>query len=292
MTTATHFISALLAACVFLLAAGRSSAEPKPLWELGVGFSALSTPDYIGSDERREWYVPFPYFVYRGQILRADRDSLRGRLVSSERFEVEVSFNGTIPVDSSRNRARRGMPDLDFSGEVGPRLRWYLHRPRDIPRQLYLDWPVRPVFVSDFTYVDYIGWTSSPALHYEGRHLGWNVDAISGVEFADASYNQYFYGVDKKYVTPTRPAYQADAGYGGVRLAFGISRRMGRFFLGAFTRYLNLAGATFENSPLVRTEHSVMGGVAIAWVFHESSTLVDEHGRPAVPLPPDVADAK
>jgi outer membrane scaffolding protein for murein synthesis (MipA/OmpV family) len=266
-------------------------AQTKPLWEFGLGFSTLSAPDYTGSDERREWYVPFPYFVYRGQILRVDRESLRGRLFSTERFELEVSFNGTLPVDSKHNSARRGMPDLDFSGEVGPRLRWFLYRSRAVPHSLYLDLPVRPVFVSDFTYLDYLGWTSSPALHYEGRYAKWNVEAISGVEFADAAYNQYFYGVDTKYVTPTRAAYRADSGYGGIRVALGASRRIGRLFIGAFTRYINLDGATFADSPLVRTHHSVMAGVAIAWVFHESSTLVDERGRPVAPREPEATEA-
>lgn len=270
----------LLAALGLLFGVDRARAEPRPLWELGAGGAVLTAPDYIGSDEYRVLGSPFPYFVYHGRRVRIDREALRGRLFSHERVEVEVSLNGTIPVRSKHNDAREGMPDLDFSGEIGPRLRWILHRSEDRSRNVFLDLPVRAVFVSDFTYLDHAGWTSSPAFRYTGQHFGWTLDAIAGLEFADSSYHDYFYGVDERYATPERPAYSADAGFGGTRLALGFNRRFGRLFTGVFTRYMNLTGATFEDSPLVRSTNSVVAGLAVAWVFHESSTMVDEEGTP------------
>ena len=46
-----------------LLTGGPAIATDKPMWELGIGMSALSFPDYRGSDESGFYAVPFPYFV-------------------------------------------------------------------------------------------------------------------------------------------------------------------------------------------------------------------------------------
>ena len=48
-----------------------------PLWELGGGATALHIPDYRGSEEIRNYVFPIPWVVYRGEILRADRDGVR-----------------------------------------------------------------------------------------------------------------------------------------------------------------------------------------------------------------------
>jgi hypothetical protein len=49
---------------------------------------------------------------------------------------------------------------------------------------------------------------------------------------------------------------------------------LGHFWFGAFARYDEPSGAVFANSPLMRTDHSVMAGFGLAWVFAESKTLV------------------
>lgn len=54
--------------------------EPLPKWELGIGLSAFTVPDYIGSDESGYFALPFPYFVYRGEKWKVDRDALRGKI--------------------------------------------------------------------------------------------------------------------------------------------------------------------------------------------------------------------
>ena len=122
-------------------------SEEKPLWEAGPGIGPLRFPDYRGSDEASLYPVPLPYFVYRGDILRADRDGVRGRLFNREYAELSVSVSGTIPVQSEDNTARRGMPDLDYLVELGPRLQWTVAR---AARWAKLDFelPVRAVFSS------------------------------------------------------------------------------------------------------------------------------------------------
>ncbi len=53
-------------------------AELKPLWEAGLGIGAVTFPDYRGSDRTQTYMLPVPYFVYRGEFLKADRNGLRG----------------------------------------------------------------------------------------------------------------------------------------------------------------------------------------------------------------------
>src|SRR5258708_24836494 len=112
---------AALAACVCLgpvLTAAQ--AADKPLWELGAGVSALAFPDYRGSDQTRNYALPIPYVVYRGEFFKADRDGVRGIFFDIENVEIHASVGAAFPVDSSDNDARSGMPDLKPTVELGP----------------------------------------------------------------------------------------------------------------------------------------------------------------------------
>ena len=106
-----RFLATLLALWGFWLPDGALCGE-KPLWELGVGVAALRMPDYRGSDEYRYYLLPYPYFIYRGDILRVDRERISGRIFETDRFLLDVSLNGSVPVKSSDNPDRQEMPDL------------------------------------------------------------------------------------------------------------------------------------------------------------------------------------
>jgi outer membrane scaffolding protein for murein synthesis (MipA/OmpV family) len=54
-----------------------------------------------------------------------------------------------------------------------------------------------------------------------------------------------------------------------------ISKRFRHYWVGGFLRYDTLSGATFESSPLVKRPNAVSAGLAISWVFGESSRLVN-----------------
>jgi len=143
-------------------AAGGAAAEQLPLWEAGLGATVISFPHYRGSDERRAWVLPFPYVVYRGEFLQADEKRMRGLFFKTERAELDVSVSGTPPVDSNENDARRGMPDLDATLEIGPSLNFLLARSDDRKTRLELRLPVRAVLATDFTHVILPGGCSSP----------------------------------------------------------------------------------------------------------------------------------
>ena len=270
-------------AALALIAASSSGAlaEEKPVWELGVGPFFLAQPDYRGSDETSGYIYPFPYVIYRGDRFRVDRDGIRGLLFETDRVEFDLSFFGSPPVDSSDNTAREGMPDLDATLEVGPVLSVTIAQdaPRDFGWRLRFRLPVRYALTTDFSNVGSAGWVTWPHLNLDTRQrfwggewwLGFNV----GPQYATRQYNSYFYSVPTQFATPTRPAYEAPGGYGGTIFLASLSRRFKQFWAGGYLRYDNLSGAAFDASPLVKSSSYFSAGLAVAWVFAESSERVD-----------------
>jgi MipA family protein len=268
-------VAAVLAALVWAAAA---RADLRPEWEFGMGASVFTLPDYRGSDESRGYVLPFPYLIYRGERFRVDRQGVRGVFFESERVELNLSLNATPPVDSEDNRARAGMPELDPTVEIGPRLDLTLARDRAREWSFELRLPLRAAIATDLSHTQHIGWVASPHPHLFTRPvLGgvkWNLGMQAGPLYATEEYHQYFYGVDHAFSTPERPAFSASGGYSGALALVSLTRRLPRFWVGAFARYDTLKGAAFESSPLVRRDYSVMAGFAIAWVFLESGRKV------------------
>jgi outer membrane protein len=263
-----------LAAC---LAYGKKvPAEQLPLWEAGFGVAPITFPDYRGSNQQSAYVLPLPYLIYRGDRLRVDRNGPRGILFDTERLQLDLSLNASVPVESDDNDARRGMPDIDPTFEIGPVLKYHL-TDEDAPLSSRLELPVRAVIATDFSSLDYVGWLVLPSLWVDAKNVagGWNFSVGLGPIFADSNYHDYFYGVDAAFAIPQRPAYEGDGGYSGASILVGTSRRFDKLWLGAFLRYDNLEGVAFEDSPLFKTRHAVAAGFGIAWVFAESKTLVE-----------------
>ncbi len=266
---------ALLLAC----ASGAGSAEEKPLWEVGFGFFGLTSPDYRGSDESRAYVLPLPYIVYRGDLIKVDDSGVYSRLFESDRVNLDLSADAGVPVDSEKNAARQGMPSLDLVFEIGPALEVCLWQSCHGDRKLHFRLPVRAVFSTDFSSIDSRGGSAHPNLNFDIENIGpgggWDFGAAAGLLYATERYHDYYYEVAPVYATGTRPAYDARGGYSGSRLTLTLSKRFQSIWVGAFARYDNLNGATFEDSPLVRTDHSFMAGISVVWVLTESEQLVD-----------------
>ena len=270
---------AALLALLLCAAASAPRAEPRPQWELGFGATGFTLPDYRGSDERRGYLYPLPYLVYRGESVRVDRQGVRGIFFESDRVQFDFSINGTPPVDSSRNRARQGMPDLDPTLEIGPLINVTLLRERAEGRQLDLRLPLRAVIATDFSHARAAGWVFNPNLALNVRpDIGggrWNLGVNTGPIFATRKYHEYYYGVAPQFATPGRAAYSAPGGYSGWMGLVSLSRRYQKFWVGGFARYDVLSGAAFEESPLVRRHSAYMAGVAVAWILAESERKVE-----------------
>ena len=273
--------AAALAACLYLCVRPDASAAPtddKPLWELGAGATVLAFPDYRGSDQTRNHLLPIPYVVYRGEFLKADRNGIRSIFFDSENVEINASVGASFPIDSKNNDARRGMPDLKPTVELGPAVDLVVWRSAASAMKLSLRLPARAGFTVEHS-PEYIGWLFSPRLNLDIENVGglpgWNLGLLASPMVADRRFNRYFYSVSPENATPFRRAYDARAGYNGTEFLAALSKRFSRYWVGGFVRYDTLAGAVFEDSPLVRTRGYFAAGVAVAWIFAESSQRVD-----------------
>jgi outer membrane protein len=254
-----------------LLTGGAAHAEEQPLWELGAGVGVLSLPHYRGSDQSHVWWLPVPYVIYRGDLLRADRDGARARLLEAENDEINLSFSASAPTRSEDNRAREGMDDLAPTVEVGPV--WNHTLTRGEHRRLELRVPLRAVFSVE-SGPRHLGWISTPHVNLDQSLGDWNLGLLTGPVFADRRLHHYFYGVNAHEATATRPAYQARGGYAGWQSTIAASRQAGNMWLGVFAKLDQVAGSAMGDSPLVRDRAQWSAGVAVSWIFARSATLV------------------
>jgi MipA family protein len=265
----------LIALCSlpFLLATAQaqSSEANKPIWELGLGLGALAAPDYRGSDQRSVYAVPLPYIIYRGETVKVDRDGFRASLFNATGVEVDMSAAGSFPVNSEKNKARAGMPNLGGSLEIGPSINVNLLKKGDTSIDLRM--PLRGVITAGKGQgVRDNGVVFTPRINIDIKNVaGWDVGSYVGVLFANARHHQTYYSVSPQYATAARPAYEASGGYAGAQWVGGFSRRFDKIWVGAFARADSLKGATFEDSPLVKQKTAVYAGLAFAYVFYESA---------------------
>ncbi len=263
-----------LLALAGLLALPYCQGEQLPLWEAGAGVAGLSLPNYRGSDVMQTYVLPVPYFIYRGEFLKADRNGVRTTIFGSDRVEVNVSLNGTLPVRSKDDPARSGMADLRPTVELGPTLNVNLWNSGSQKMKLDFRAPLRTAITVESS-PRQIGWLFSPNLNLDIKDpagfSGWNMGLLAGPYFQNSKYNAYFYSVNASEATATRPAYAAPGGYAGSQFTMAMSKRFPRYWV----RYDTLAGAVFKDSPLVKKSNTVSAGLAVSWVFGESATRVE-----------------
>ena len=265
---------------IVLLSVTTALAEQKPLVELGVAGGAGYVPDYPAAGQNHFNGIALPFPIYRGDFIRSDsKGLLRGRFIHSQNFELDVSLSGSLDADSDDNDARRGMPDLDYMAEVGPRLQWTFARAARWAR-MDLELPVRAVFSTDFSSVEHRGFLVEPQLAYQHENFldtGAKLKLGLSTIFADEDLQDYFYQVDVPFVTAVRPAYDGRAGYLGSRLRLlflhPVSKRLRLFVAGDLHSH---HGASNENSPLYGEDCTYSAGTGLIWSFYQSDRKVDE----------------
>lgn len=247
----------------------------KPLWEVGAVAGGVSQLAYPGADQQVRRVAALPYVLYRGEFVRADRDTAGLRAIRTDDFELDVSFAGSFGASSDKIEARRGMPDLGTLIEFGPRMRWKLG---DGPGggQWRFDLPLRGVFdISD--HAAHRGMTLEPEVFFRRESpTGWTYAMRFGVILADQRLSSTFYEVAPRYATADRPAYEAKPGLVSWRVGTTLSRKLGpdwRIF--GFARVDHLAGAANRDSPLVRRDTGVTAGIGATYTWLRSDTLVD-----------------
>jgi len=180
-------------------------------------------------------------------------------------------------VDSKESDARAGMPDLEPTFEVGPALSLLLTDPARAD-SVWGRVAVRTVVSVDTDDWDLAqqGWTLDTSVRYQRPLIGetLKLSAELGASFADADYLGYFYDVPSAFATPERPAFDSGSGYAGARLGLGLSGVYGKWRWSLYGAYLNFAGAAFEGSPLLNSEHDFSVGATIGWLFWQSERRV------------------
>jgi hypothetical protein len=245
-----------------------------PKIEAGLALGYFHLPDYPGADEAQTRFLPLPYFIYRGDFIRADRGGgLRGRFLNEERLEFDISFGAAFPVSAGSNGAREGMPELDWIGEVGPRLTFNIARTPIVRLDIAL--PVRAVFsVRDFEFKDR-GFIFEPQLRFRHRALfmkSTSFLAQAGFTSASEELMDYFYEVPQIYQNPTRPTYDAKAGLLSTNASLSIVKAYFRqnvfIFVGVGTQ--SYTSARNRESPLIKDNTTESYFIGIAWGVYRS----------------------
>ena len=63
-------------------------------------------------------------------------------------------------------------------------------------------------------------------------------------------------------------------GYAGARLGLGLSGVYGKWRWSSYGAYMNFAGTTFVDSPLLESEHDFSVGITVRWMFWQSERRV------------------
>jgi outer membrane protein len=239
--------------------------------EVGLGAVITNVPLYIGSDEAETFYVPFPYLRYRSEKIIIDRDLIQGNLWKHGNWTLEMSLGGSVKVDSEKSEARKGMDDLDYILEIGPALNYFFSGDRTTDNALLLEFPLRVAISSDFTDARYRGVTFNPRLVWRRGYMinGYEVrpQIELGLRSANDDLNNYFYGVESKFITTERSAYKGKAGYGGIQFGYSTAVLWDNWLAAGFMRYVNAAGAAFDDSSLFKQDDSWVVGFAVAYLF-------------------------
>ena len=253
--------------------ARNSDPTGRPLWEVGLAGIGGYVTDYPGAAQSRFRGFPVPYFIYRGKVLRAgDGGILRGRFQLSETLELDLSFGGSLNADSDKNTLRRGMPDLDFLGEIGPQLTWRAWEEKD--RSLTVNLPVRASLSFGDGGIRSRGFVLNPRLTYRDRDFigGYTLSLGVGPIFSSEKLMDYFYEIRPEFALRDRPAFDAESGYLGSEVSISLSRQLTpqvRLFVGSQTGLYH--GATNRRSTLLARKINGNFAFGLSWAIWESS---------------------
>jgi outer membrane scaffolding protein for murein synthesis (MipA/OmpV family) len=250
-------------------------ANRLPLWQVGASIGAATIPHYTGSNQQHNLPLLFPAFIYRGDRLRASRGRVRGLFFSSKHFAIDIGASGQLPVYSENNDARKGMPDIPLTGEIGPRLVVRLYGDGNSNGIGILGRiPVRIVGGIDGTTG---GWTMGPNIiiaNIKNLPLGFNGFASAGIQYGSEDYNKLFYGVDEAYSTSWRPSYRAKRGISWFSVLFSASRQFNSNFSTRFyLQWRTLSGSVIADSPLVKTQNNLSASLWLTWLPWKSKRM-------------------
>lgn len=252
----------------------------KPLWEAGLVGIGGYVPHYPASDENRPDGILLPYLVYRGEIFRAGEKGIaRGRLFRSKRVEFDLSLDGSFETESEENLARRGMPDLDYLFELGPRLQVTL-TDRFLGGKIDLELPFRGVIATDFSSVSSEGIVFQPQIAWQHGNLlgtGTKIKLSFGPIWATEEFMDYFYEVEPRFATRERPAFDGRGGYLGSEFTISGIRKIDDYLsIIGDLKIDYYKGSSNEHSPLFRDDVTISVRIGLLWTPFRSKRMVRE----------------
>lgn len=246
----------------------------KPKWEAGILVAAFHRSLYPASAQTQSRLLPVPFVIYRGEHLRVGEEGvIKAVAIDKPRFKVDLSLGAAFNVNSDDSVAREGMPDVDFIFEIGPQVSFLLDDSEQ--SKTWINLQLRKVFSTDFSRIDDRGYILQPEIAYQGKGLWSDNDTFKltfSPLFATKKTHQYFYQVDKQFMTNERPAYNASGGYLGAEITllnrFSIRRDISIFVKSTLGLY---TGASNEDSPLFEKKLNYGFGLGIKWTLFQTN---------------------
>jgi len=250
----------------------------KPKYEIGFGAIRLDVPNYPGAAKSTPRTIPFPWIIYRGDVLRADEEGTRAKFLEGDSLELGLSFGFNFAIKSDDNEARSGMPNTDTLIGLGPGLIYRLLKDDPLQR-VNLGIGLRGNLATNFSNrFRYQGLILEPYVRY-WRKLSSSIPVTIftslSASISDQEYADFFYTVEDRYETSSREAYKAKSGLVDLALSVGFSydfSKKASIFSGV--NYSNLSLAANKRSDLVEEEHNIGVILGFAWLFYESDTMV------------------
>lgn len=247
-------------------------ASTKPLYEFGIVAGGGFVPDYPASDQGRIRYLGAPIIRYRGLRFRSDEeDSMKARIFTDPLYGFDLSASGSFPANSDKNEARKGMRDLDWIGELGPRFYLYLIKTDKIWVRLFF--PVRYAFSTDLTSATYQGLVFAPSFntrfYFDESKFNSIIFAVTRT-YTTHHLQEYFFEVDPKFARTNRPEYNAESGY--LSTSAGLAFIREKENIGIYTGFgiNSYKGSANSGSPLHRTDYTYGVFVGMSYIFHQS----------------------
>ncbi|MBT3980409.1 MAG: MipA/OmpV family protein [Bacteriovoracaceae bacterium] len=268
------FISFFIFISASMAQSYRLDQENLPVMEAGLGIGWANFPYYPGASKRRNFVLPYPAFIFRGDKVRADEDGgMRGRFFSNERFEINTSVGFSLPVNSDDVPSRYGMDNLDPLFELGPGVIYHFIPAKKGRRYtLSLNLGTRIAISSDFKHTKHKGYVLHPLL------FGWykihkNLTVFNGLSatWATKDYHNHFYRVKGRESGALRPSYEAKGGNMSITLStffiFNFLKKWSVFGGAVMTSYDH---ASNKDSPLHIKDHTVSGITGLTFWFYQS----------------------
>lgn len=267
-------MAALSSATLTAIAQTAPSTEPaQPLWEIGIGAVAASQPAYPGAATNTNRVVALPFFIYRGEVVRAEQGNVGLRAIKTPRYELDIGFSASLGSSANDVPERIGMPDIGTLVEFGPRLKINLGDISQGRSGVRLDLPLRGVFDLSNSFANR-GVSFEPQLSFDvPLPGGWRGGVGLSALFGTQKLNETFYTVTAAEALANRPAYTAQAGLLSTRASFGASKKLTPDLrvLG-FIRLDSTAGSANSNSSLITRNSGASIGVGLAYTFGRSSS--------------------